>query len=118
MDHAQSQFRHLLTSNTAEWKRVIDSTTAAKGKAKATNQPDLADVNLHRKTTKSGDIYRVSLEVLAEESVSLEPWKSVLTTPELRKQWDPAVESATLLEMLDPGTRISKTNFSLGWPAK
>lgn len=118
LDHAQSQFRHLLSSNTTEWKRVIDATTTTKGKAKAIQEPELSNVNLYRKATKSGDIYRVSLEVLAEEPVALEPWKAVLATPELRKQWDPAVESAHLLELLDPDTRISKTNFTLGWPAK
>ncbi|KAI0251479.1 hypothetical protein BJV78DRAFT_1361613 [Lactifluus subvellereus] len=37
---------------------------------------------------------------------------------ELRQEWDPAVDGAVLLEMLDPTTRISKTNFTLGWPAK
>ncbi|KAH6915744.1 hypothetical protein BKA70DRAFT_1092620, partial [Coprinopsis sp. MPI-PUGE-AT-0042] len=41
----------------------------------------------------------------------------VLTTPELRQEWDPAVEDAHLLENFDHSTRISKTNFSLGWPA-
>lgn len=108
----------MLSSNTTEWKRVIDATTTTKGKAKAIQEPELSNVNLYRKATKSGDIYRVSLEVLAEEPVALEPWKAVLATPELRKQWDPAVESAHLLELLDPDTRISKTNFTLGWPAK
>ncbi len=50
--------------------------------------------------------------------MSLGAWKSVLVTPELRKEWDPAVESAQLLEMFDQATRISKVNFTLGWPAK
>jgi chitodextrinase len=55
---------------------------------------------------------------VGDENVSLEPWKAVLTTPELRQEWDPAVEEARLLEMFDHKTRISKTNFTLGWPAK
>jgi len=59
------------------------------------------------------------LEVaLTEDVVSLESWKAVLTTPELRQEWDPAVEEAHLLEMFDHKTRISKTNFTLGWPVK
>lgn len=59
------------------------------------------------------------LEVpVLEEQTSLEPWKAVLTTPELRQEWDPAVEDAHLLEMFDRNTRISKTNYTLGWPAK
>lgn len=53
-----------------------------------------------------------------EEQVSLEPWKAVLTTAELQQEWDPAVEDAHLVEMFDQNTRISKTNYSLGWPAK
>jgi hypothetical protein len=48
----------------------------------------------------------------------LDPWKAVLMTPELRKEWDPAVEGAHLLELFDSTTRISKTNFTIGWPAK
>ncbi len=31
---------------------------------------------------------------------------------------DPAVDDAHLLEMFDRNTRISKTNYTLGWPAK
>lgn len=59
------------------------------------------------------------LEVaVTEEGASLGPWKAVLTTPELRQEWDPAVEEAHLLEMFDHRTRISRTNFTLGWPAK
>lgn len=75
---------------------------------------------VHRKSSKSGeDVYRMVLEVPSgEEIVSLEPWKSVLTTPELRQEWDPAVEDAHLLETFDRSTRISKTNYTLGWPAK
>lgn len=82
--------------------------------------PELADVIVHRHTGKGGDdVYRMLLEVaLTEDFVSLEPWKAVLTTPELRQEWDPAVEEAHLLEMFDHKTRISKTNFMLGWPAK
>ena len=59
------------------------------------------------------------LEVpVPEEQTSLEPWRAVLTTPELRQEWDPAVDNAHLLEIFDRNTRISKTNYTLGWPAK
>lgn len=75
---------------------------------------------VHRKASKSGDnIYRAVLDVSAsDDRVSLESWKAVLSTPELRQLWDPAVESAHLVEMFDPMTRVSKTNFTLGWPAR
>ena len=59
------------------------------------------------------------LDVLAtDESALLDAWKAVITTPELRQEWDPAVEGAHLVEMFDHRTRISKTQFTLGWPAK
>lgn len=75
---------------------------------------------MHRKATKSGEnVYRVVLDVsITDQSASLDAWKAVITTPELRQEWDPAVESAHLVEMFDRHTRISKTNFTLGWPAK
>jgi hypothetical protein len=82
--------------------------------------PEFNDVSVHRKASLAGnDVYRVTLEVpTGEEVLSLEPWKAVLATPELRQEWDPAVEAASLLEMFDSKTRICKTNFTLGWPAK
>ncbi|KAI0058965.1 hypothetical protein BV25DRAFT_1918876 [Artomyces pyxidatus] len=123
LNDAQSVFRRLLTSpSSPEWKRVPtpseNALTNAKGKARSST-PELSDVIIHRKMTKSEDtVYRIVLDVpVSDESMPLEAWKSVMTTPELRKEWDPAVENATLLEMLDPTTRIAKTNFTLGWPA-
>lgn len=98
-----------------------DSVSARKGKARVSAMPELADVALYKKATKSGqDVYRVVLDipVSANEFPSLEPWKAVLTTPELRQEWDPSVEDAHLVELLDQNTRIAKTNFTLGWPAK
>ncbi|PCH36426.1 hypothetical protein WOLCODRAFT_134238 [Wolfiporia cocos MD-104 SS10] len=121
LDDAQSHFRQLLASHSAvEWKRVvIPSDNNAKGKARATTTPGLTDVLLHRKPTKSGEsVYRAILDVPAIDApVSLECWKAVLSTPELRREWDPAVESAHSVEMLDPATKVSKVNFTLGWPA-
>ncbi|KAG5643062.1 hypothetical protein DXG03_001619 [Asterophora parasitica] len=122
LSDAEAHFRQLLTSPSSEWRRVSNSGDTApgkKGKAKASTIPELADVIVHRKPSKAGDeIYRLVLDVpISEEIVSLEPWKAVLTTPELRQEWDPAVEEAHLLEMFDHTTRISKTNFTLGWPA-
>lgn len=119
---AEAHFRKLLSAN--DWKRVqspSDSASTRKGKARTYAVPELADVALYRKATKSGqDVYRVVLDipVPAGEVPSLEPWKALLTTPELRQEWDPSVEEAHLVELLDQNTRISKTNFTLGWPAK
>jgi hypothetical protein len=36
----------------------------------------------------------------------------------MRQEWDPGVESSQLLELFDVDVRITKTYFTLGWPAK
>ncbi|KAJ8472575.1 hypothetical protein ONZ51_g8423 [Trametes cubensis] len=124
LDNAQTHFRQLLTSHSSsEWKRIPvgndNGTPTSKGKGRASAVPEVGDVMVHRRSTKSGEsVYRAVLEVpVGDEPLSLEMWKSVLVTPELRKEWDPAVEAAQLLEMYDQATRISKVNFRLGWPA-
>ena len=138
LDLVQSQFRQLLTSPASDWKRVPAPPSASdgsgtpshpdvpqlqlknKGKARANGHTsDSNNVKLSRKSTKAGDVYRVQLDVTLapEDTIPLDSWKSVLVTPEFRKEWDPTVENSTLIEMLDPTTRISKTNFTLGWPA-
>lgn len=125
LDEAQTNFRqHLVSHTSQEWRRVNDSNsstpTSAKGKGKASAIPQPSDVIIHRKVTKSGNVYRAILDVsLGEDNIaSIDSCKSVIASPELRKEWDPAVESAQLLEMCDQATRIVKTNFSLGWPAR
>ena len=121
LDDAQSNFRQLLSSHASpEWKRVpIPNDTNSKGKSRATS-PELTDVVLHRRTSKSSEpVYRAILDVpIGDSPVSLESWKATLSTPELRREWDPAVEGAHLVEILDQATRISKVDFTLGWPAK
>ncbi|KAF8810420.1 hypothetical protein BYT27DRAFT_7186494 [Phlegmacium glaucopus] len=124
LNDAETHFRQLLISPAGQWKRLpssIDTTSSKqKGKARASSStPELADVIAHRNSTKIGDdVYRLVLDVpTGDEQVSLEPWKAVLTTPELRQEWDPSVGEAHLLEMFDHDTRISKTNYTLGWPA-
>lgn len=66
---------------------------------------------------RSNDVLRLILD-LPIHSDGLEPWKAVLSTPELRQDWDPAVEEAHMLELIDPHVRVCKTKFTLGWPAK
>jgi hypothetical protein len=124
LNSSEVTFRQLLTSHSSsEWKHISlasDSPSPGKGKARVSPTPELTDVVVHRKATKSGEnVYRVVLDVsITDQSASLDAWKAVITTPELRQEWDPAVESAHLVEMFDRHTRISKTNFTLGWPAK
>ncbi|KAI9507671.1 hypothetical protein F5148DRAFT_1276110 [Russula earlei] len=119
LNDAQTSFRQLLTSTSSpEWHRVPLPRDNAKGKGRS-SLPELSDVIVHRRSVKSeATIYRVVLDVpAADDTIPFDAWKSILATPELRQEWDPAVDGAVLLEMLDPTTRISKTNFTLGWPA-
>jgi hypothetical protein len=125
LNDAETHFRQLLTSSGSQWKRLSSSveTTSLKQKGKArasSSTPEIADVIVHRNSTQAGDdVYRLVLDVpTGDEQMSLEPWRAVLTTPELRQEWDPSVDEAHLLEMFDHDTRISKTNYTLGWPAK
>jgi hypothetical protein len=121
LNDAEAHCRQLFTSS--DWKRISTApeSQSKKGKGRISTVPELSDVIVHRHTNKAGGdpVYRMLLDVaVGDENVSLEPWNAVLSTPELRQEWDPAVEEARLLEMFDHKTRISKTNFTLGWPAK
>jgi hypothetical protein len=120
---AETYFRSLITSSSTEWKRISTSSgtsSSVKGRTRRATISDISHVVVYRKTTKGGeDIYKVVLDVpLGESFVSLESWKAVLATPELRQEWDPAVEESHLVEVFDHTSRICKTNFALGWPAK
>ncbi|KAI0073061.1 hypothetical protein K474DRAFT_1667048 [Panus rudis PR-1116 ss-1] len=129
LESAQNYFRQLLVSHSSpDWKRVNDASTSNssnssqpsnKGKARASSTPQPHHVIIHRKVTKTGSVYRAVLDVpVGEDGLpSLESCKAVLLSPELRKEWDPAVEGAQLLEMCDQVTRVVKTQFTLGWPA-
>lgn len=100
--------------------------------------PDPTDVIVHRRSSKDGDIYRAMLDVYVPSGtstsdavggavkdsdtsaalLSLDTWSAVLATPELRREYDPVVQDGRIIEMFDPETRIAKTDFALGWPAK
>lgn len=95
---AETRFKQLFGSPASEWKRAQGN----------------SDVSVHKHTRE--DVYRLVLDVPSSNSLS--PFLSVLTTPELRQEWDPAVIEASLLERdMDMDMRITKTNFTLGWPA-
>ncbi|THG99951.1 hypothetical protein EW026_g2526 [Hermanssonia centrifuga] len=91
----------------------------APGTTPVSVKDELVDVVLHRKIVKGASVYRAVLDVSTtdEPQITLDACRAVLATPELRKEWDPAVERSQLLEMFDQVTRIYKTNFTLGWPA-
>ena len=65
-------------------------------------------------------MYRAMIDIPAvdDDGLTAEQWRAVLSTPEVRKEWDNSVESNELLEMFDSETRIVKTKFVAGWPAK
>ncbi|CBQ70166.1 conserved hypothetical protein [Sporisorium reilianum SRZ2] len=72
---------------------------------------------VHRKSSKGPDIYRAVSEVAYEGTADLTAFRSLLQTPETRASWDRLVQSAELVEQLDPVTRINKVQYRLGWPA-
>ena len=78
-------------------------------------------VVVHRRSNpgrKGPDVYRATIEVpYFGDYPDTEMFKRVLATPDVRGQWDSLVESSELIEMPDSATRITKTNFRLGWPA-
>ena len=121
LNDAQTSFQSHLASSQSTWKRVPirEGSTGGKGKARQLLSVHSGNVVIHRKPTKSGDVYRAIADVsLGEDTVEMDALYAVLTTPELRQEWDPAVEASQTVEMFDPNTRIVKTKFTLGWPAK
>ncbi|KAH8794593.1 hypothetical protein DL96DRAFT_1650631 [Flagelloscypha sp. PMI_526] len=128
LSDAESHFRTLISSQSSgDWKRVSTTNSSAttgsirrKARTKVYQIPEVSDVVVHRTSKYPGDdVYRLILDLhtYPDEPVTLEPWKLVLSTPEIRQEWDPAVQDATVLELFDSNTRICKTNFTLGWPA-
>ena len=114
-EEAQTTFRGLLTGGSTGWRRVHVAANGEGPSSPSTSSRN-EDIHIHRK----GDVYRAMLDVpLAEnDDLTVEQWRAILTTPEVRKEWDATVESNELLEMFDSETRIVKTKFVAGWPAK
>ncbi|SCZ93898.1 BZ3500_MvSof-1268-A1-R1_Chr6-3g08965 [Microbotryum saponariae] len=146
LDAALSHFRSLLASSSSRsWKPLqlshastsasststsLDSATSsglngsvAKGKGKAKEllngigSVELGNVRVHRRTAKGADVVRAMTEINVADGVDLSSFKAVLQTPEVRSSWDKMVEHAHTIELLDPQTRICKTDYRLGWPA-
>ncbi|KAG8832476.1 hypothetical protein FRC17_001297, partial [Serendipita sp. 399] len=114
---AQNELQLLLTSATSPlWRRVPSVSSGSTPESPLDNSEE-ARVVIHKRPSKQGEIFRLVLDVPAED-FSINAWKSVLATPEMRQEWDPAVESSQLLEIYDVDVRIAKTYFTLGWPAK
>lgn len=117
LNDAQAQLQSLLTSAASPlWRRVppVTSESTQDGSQSASEE---AQVIIHKRPSKQGEIFRLVHDIPVED-FSIAFWKAVLVTPEMRQEWDPAVESAQLLETFDVDVRIAKTYFTLGWPAK
>ncbi|GAA5822101.1 hypothetical protein JCM10212_005649 [Sporobolomyces blumeae] len=67
------------------------------------------------------DVFRavaqVSIAPTVDDREVLERFRVALRTSELRPVWDKLVEHASTLEIVDPSTRVTKTDYRLGWPA-
>ncbi|GHJ89029.1 hypothetical protein NliqN6_5431 [Naganishia liquefaciens] len=139
---AVAEFKHLVSSaGSKSWKLVqpgSGSTTPQPPTAKspptspiagypfpdltnAAKAPRTSDVVVHRRSGKTGDTYRATLEVplsyFGERGISIETFARAINTPEAWRQWQKLVEDASTLDLLDIHTRINSVRFKLGWPS-
>ncbi|KAL8277432.1 hypothetical protein RQP46_010154 [Phenoliferia psychrophenolica] len=122
LSRAIGQFRSLLGHATSSsWRPLpapqssLPSSGGSKGKGK---EGSSEQVVVHRRKGGQGkpDVIRASVE-FAFDGAGLDEWRAVLATPEVRSAWDKLVEHAHDVELVDSTTRISKTDYRLGWPA-
>ncbi|KAJ1306404.1 hypothetical protein OPQ81_007409 [Rhizoctonia solani] len=66
---------------------------------------------------KKGNVFRAVIEIEEGGSPGIDEWRAVFSSPELRKEWDVMTDKVQVLEVLDPATRVVKTDYALGWPA-
>ncbi|GEM07581.1 lipid-binding START domain protein [Rhodotorula toruloides] len=143
---ALSHFQSLLSNpHSKSWKPVSPvpsasgsgsagsaSAAGSKGKARATPSTsasslvnglaalDPSQVKVDKKPDRerNAEIVRAIAEVPCDpDAVDLEAVRAVLATPEVRALWDKLVDSSHSLSLLGPLTRITKTDYRLGWPA-
>ncbi|KAK8861436.1 hypothetical protein IAR55_002255 [Kwoniella newhampshirensis] len=121
-------FRALLSSSSSTaWKPVsvlpltASATARDSGKSVAKGSSigkiDASQVRVHRRSGKGGEVFRAVVEVDCGSDVSVDTFRGCLVTPETRPRWDRMVEEAVTLDLLDAHTRVTKTNYQLGWPS-
>ncbi|WVF66861.1 hypothetical protein IAT40_001604 [Kwoniella sp. CBS 6097] len=121
-------FRALLSSsNSAAWKPIsvgpLTPSTVARdtgksiAKGSSLGKIDASQVHVHRRSGKGGEVYRAVVEVDCGSDVSVDTFRGCLVTPETRPMWDRMVEEAVTMDLLDAHTRITRTNYRLGWPS-
>ncbi|CAG8666702.1 9378_t:CDS:2, partial [Acaulospora colombiana] len=111
-----TQLQSLLTSATSTSWRPVPPVVSDTPKDGSSTTFEESKVIIHKRPSKQGEIFRLVYDIPIED-FSLNAWKAVLTTPEMRQEWDPGVESSQLIELFDVDVRITKTYFTLGWPA-
>ncbi|CAE6459819.1 hypothetical protein BN14_05213 [Rhizoctonia solani AG-1 IB] len=67
---------------------------------------------------KKGNVFRAVIEIDEGTCPGVDEWRALFSSPELRKEWDVMTDKVQVLEVLDPATRVVKTDYALGWPAK
>ena len=136
-------FRALLSSSTSSsWKpvQVLPLTASSTARDSGLSRAEGAtigkitaeEVVVHRRSGKGGDVYRAMVEVDCGPDVSVDTFRGCLVTPETRPRcefgWtqsgvsslrpgDRMVEEAVTLDLLDAHTRVTKSNYRLGWPS-
>ena len=145
LSSALSYCRALLSSSTSSaWKPVsvlplTESSTAhdsggSHAKGSSLGPIHANEVIVHRRSGKAGEIYRATVEVDCGSDVSVDTFRGCLATPEARltctsirrmllsllmsSAGDRMVESAETMDLLDAHTRVTKTNYRLGWPSR
>ncbi|GAB1518669.1 hypothetical protein RhiTH_001733 [Rhizoctonia solani] len=66
---------------------------------------------------KKGNVFRAMMEIDEGRCPGVDEWRAIFSSPELRKEWDVMTDKVHVLEVLDPATRVIKTDYALGWPA-
>ncbi|WAQ81703.1 hypothetical protein PtA15_2A14 [Puccinia triticina] len=79
---------------------------------------DFSNVQVHRRKLDGSSVVRAICDLSIDPTrFDIDDFKAVLQTAEVRGVWDKLVDKATVIEVLDPQSRIVKTDFRLGWPA-
>ncbi|PLW41382.1 hypothetical protein PCASD_08884 [Puccinia coronata f. sp. avenae] len=79
---------------------------------------DLSNVQVHRRKLDGSSVVRAISDLSIDPTrVDIDHFKAVLQTAEVRGIWDQLVDKAAVIQVIDPQTRIIKTDFRLGWPA-
>ncbi|KAI8456997.1 hypothetical protein BY996DRAFT_4578948 [Phakopsora pachyrhizi] len=132
LDDALLEFKSLVNSpNSKHWDLISASgpqTSSSRnpdGQHHQTHQflnglsaLDFTTVQVHRRKSKGGNVIRACCELeMDPDRIEVDDLRAVLQTAEIRALWDSLVDKATVIEIIDPQTRIVKTDFRLGWPA-